>query len=507
MLRSLLFFLLIPTIAFGQFADRKNTNYKAYYYADGTLSSEGLLINGKPNGYWITYYPNQLRKSEGNRENFKLEGEWKFYDEKGNLANSISYSEGLKSGISREYEDCFLVNEAEFDNGIQIGIEKIYYPDSSNNLIKEEIPYEFGRRDGTGYIYASNGRILEIITYEKGFVSKREKINRIDEDGLKQGVWKEFYLNGKLKNERRFKDDQLNGYVKNYSVDGNLEDAELFIEDEKQSEEENQADFEIIYTYYDDGSIESATTYNLAGMKDGVTQFFDRLGEVIASEIYENGVLMAKGIIDKAGKRQGGWLMYYVDGAIRSKGDYKSGNKYGKWNYYFPSGAKEQEGFYDKNGEFTGKWQWYYENGNLLREEEFIRGLEDGVLVEYNEDGKVLTKGEYLEGEREGEWYYGLNDHSETGKYLYGERNGYWEFKHPNGKTAFEGTYESGNPHGTHKYYNDQGVLIREEAYSYGIKDGKWRWFNEDGVEYLNIVFKDGSEKKVNGAKFKVKSE
>ena len=78
-------FFISPAYLFSQFVDSSDDRYKAYYYDNGLIASEGFLEKGKPNGYWITYYPNQLRKSEGNRLNFELEGTWKFYNEKGNI--------------------------------------------------------------------------------------------------------------------------------------------------------------------------------------------------------------------------------------------------------------------------------------------------------------------------------------------------------------------------------------------------------------------------------------
>lgn len=508
LLRTILFlFFLIPFLVQSQFVNRNDSTYKAYKYPNGSISSEGFLINGKPNGYWITYYPNQLRKSEGNRINFELSGVWKFYDKKGNLLESIEYEKGQKYGLNKTFVNCFLSTEKEFENGIQVGVEKTYYPDSSNSILKSTKPFKAGRLDGLAYFYAKDGRLIEIISYEKGFLVKREKINQKDEEGKKQGIWKEYYKNGRLKTEKRFKDDSLNGYVKEYNIKGKLEEAALFIDGEIRSEEENQADFEIIYTYYEDGSLESSTTYNLGGKKDGVAQIFDKKGNVIGSKIYKDDYLIAEGIIDRSGIRNGNWKTYYLSGEIRSEGKYKSGNKFGKWVYYYSTAKKEQEGYFDKNGKYTGKWFWYYENGNLLRSEEYLRGIEDGMLIEYKIDSAIITKGEFIDGKREGEWYYSLNDHIERGKYLYGERNGYWEHKYPNGKISFKGVFESGRPHGEHKYYSQNGVLIREEEYSYGVRDGKWRWFDDDGLEYLFIVYKDGVEKKVNGAKFKLSTE
>ena len=37
-----------------------------------------------------------------------------------------------------------------------------------------------------------------------GVVNKKEEINRFDSDGKKDGVWKEYYENGKIKLEHTF---------------------------------------------------------------------------------------------------------------------------------------------------------------------------------------------------------------------------------------------------------------------------------------------------------------
>ena len=47
--------------------------YKKFYYPGGSLSSEGLVVNGKPEGYWKSYFENGKIKSEGNRKNFMLD--------------------------------------------------------------------------------------------------------------------------------------------------------------------------------------------------------------------------------------------------------------------------------------------------------------------------------------------------------------------------------------------------------------------------------------------------
>lgn len=498
---NFLFFSLLFSFTFvlGQTVDSSAENYKAYYYENGQISSEGYLEDGKPNGYWITYYPNQLRESEGNRVNFQLDGEWKFYRENGDLKTIIPYKSGVKNGKVLHYENCVLVKEVPFVDGKREGLQIEYYADSTHQ-IKLTTPFENNVENGVAYHYARDGRLIELITYKNGFVANREKINKIDDQGRKQGIWKTYYSNMRLETERRYKDDLLNGYVKYYNSDGKLEKAELYIDGVKQEGEDNEADFTIQNTYYENGEIKEMTSYNMAGKKDGISKSFDQSGKIERAAFYQNGYLISKGgIIDEEGLFQGKWEYYYLDGNLKSKGEYKDGKKYGKWTYYFTNGNVEQEGFFDKNGNYTGEWKWYYENGNLLRKEEYRRGKREGFLEEYSINGELITKGEYFDGEKEGPWFYQLNDHKEEGEYRYGYRNGEWIHHHLNGKISFEGNYIDGEPEGKHKYYNEEGILIKEENYRYGEKHGKWKWYDSFGIETTTMHYKDGELKKVDG--------
>lgn len=509
MLKSLIFIIsLIPFFAAAQFVDSTQENYKAYYYEDGKISSEGILLKGKPDGYWITYYPNGLRKSEGNRKNFLLDSTWSFYKENGNIQYKINYLESKKNGVYQHFdENCLLIKEENFKEDEISGVTTTFYPDSTEILVKKTVPYENGRKEGVGYEYAIDGRVTAIVTYSKNFIVSNEQINRTDKDGLKQGVWKDYFPNKRLKTEKRFKNDKLNGYLKQYNRQGKLESATLYLNGEEQSDENNIADFDINTTYYSDGTPKSTSVYNKAGKRDGVSTFYNKDGSISSTEIYKNGYLLRKGIIDENGFYQGPWEEYYLNGKIKSKGTYKDGKKYGKWEYYFTSGKIEQKGSYDVNGRFTGEWNWYYENGNLLRREEFRKGIEDGELEEYALDGKLITKGEFFDGEKEGEWFYELNDHQEKGKYRYGQRNGYWEHRFPGGKVSFEGSYVDGAPEGKHKYYSEKGYLIKEENYSFGIKDGKWSWYDSFGSETTTITYKDDQEIRIDGQKIKYEKD
>jgi len=69
-----------------------------------------------------------------------------------------------------------------------------------------------------------------------------------------------------------------------------------------------------------------------------------------------------------------------------------------KEEIFYSSGKLDYVGNY-KNGKEDGKWVYYWENGNIKSEEFYIRGLEHGVMFDYNEQGKAIKRYEYKRGD------------------------------------------------------------------------------------------------------------
>ena len=63
-------------------------------------------------------------------------------------------------------------------------------------------------------------KLLQSSDFINGSLVERERINRLDQQGLKQGVWKTFYDNGRIKTEANYKNDILNGPYKEYDENG-----------------------------------------------------------------------------------------------------------------------------------------------------------------------------------------------------------------------------------------------------------------------------------------------
>lgn len=472
--------------------------HKIFYYENGNKSSEGLMFDGKPDGNWKTYHENGILKSEGNRRNFLLDSTWKFYDESGKLVLLINYAAGTKNGQRITYREKEFVSE-NFVNDIKQGLTTYYYPDST---VYKTINFADGREDGLAKEYAEDGRVITLTAYKKGYVVSRERINRMDSENRKQGLWKFFHENGFVKLEGKYTNDLKDGYFKEYDEKGKLLYTSKWVEGEKQDDVAELVRLEVAKDYYPNGQVAIMQTYR-NGVAQGVRREYDEEGNIVAGAFFKDGNKIAEGITRNDGVRDGEWKDFYDNGNLRAEGIYKDGLKVGVWKYYYDNGKLEQTGKYDTSGKLVGKWVWYYSSGNILREENYINGLSDGLMTEYDEEGGIIAEGEYIEGMEDGPWLFEYGDYREEGEYSYGLRNGYWKYFDNENNLIFEGEFIDNNPNGKHLYYWDNGKIKDEINYLMGLKKGDWKKYNYDGTLLLVISYENGIEKKYDGVTIK----
>ncbi|MFN4233424.1 MAG: toxin-antitoxin system YwqK family antitoxin [Bacteroidia bacterium] len=494
-----LFILLFSIKVTAQY-DINPNGYNVFYHDNGNKASEGFFREGKPDGYWKTYYPDGKIKSEGNRKDFLLDSTWIFYNEKGNKISEINYKNSKKNGFLITYNDSgFIVSKEYFINDKKEDYSYYYYP---TGQLKLKIPFIDNKEEGLAFEFDKDSTIITLTEYKKGYVVKQEKINRKDKRGFKTGMHKTFYENGKVKTEVTYLDDKMHGYYKEYDFEGNLIKTLKYVNGELEKEVSELTPMEIFTEYYEDGKIKKQGGFK-NNKPEGVHYEFDENGIPSASKIYKEGVLLGEGLIDSAGMKQGPWKEFYPDGTLKAEGKYEDNKRIGEWKFYHPNKKIEQIGKYAKGEKPDGVWKWYYDSGILLREENYRKGLRDGLMIEYSDSGTVITKGEFLDGEKEGFWFYEMGDHREEGNYKSGKMEGIWKFYYDNGKLSFEGNFIDDLPDGKHKYYWPNGKLKEEGKFIMGNKDGEWKSYTEDGYLYLVIYYKNGQELKYDGVKVK----
>jgi len=504
-MRLIILFLFAGFFSLCSLAQEKQ--FKKFEYPNGVVSSEGYMLNNKPEGYWKTFYENGKLKSEGNRRNNELDSLWKFYTQTGIISQSISYQKGKKNGERKTFfVDGVLSRSEWFENDVLVKEKRSYFASGS---LKTLVPIGVlgkGKAHGIGYEFdVKDSRIIAVILYRNGFVGSRERINRKDKFNQKQGLWRTFYQNRSVKVEGRYKNDKRHGYFKTYEEDGNLLETQKYEFGILIPEPEELAKLDIKRKYHPNAQVSSVGSYN-KGVKEGVHRNYTIDGKVESAKIYLKGKLIGDGIVDPEGRRQGNWKEYYDTGELRSKGKYKIGSRIGLWVFYYRGGEEEQRGEYHK-GKPDGEWKWTYANGNTWRQETFYEGLEEGLAVEYNDTGKVVSRGSYIDGERDGEWLLDLGDHREEGSYVAGEKNGMWNYFYPSGKKRFEGKFGQGREEGKHEYFYENGQTRTVGKYKFGLKEGDWYEYDEEGAERGVIGYKQGEIAKVDGEKVDIPTE
>jgi antitoxin component YwqK of YwqJK toxin-antitoxin module len=508
--------LLILQVALTEFYGQDvkvNNGYTKIYYPNGKVSSEGTMRNGSPDGYWKTYFPTGIIKSEGNRRNHMLDSIWVFYNETGDTLEKVFYMMGKRNGYVTEYKyqdvkdpihKGKVVSRELYVNDKRAGKSFYYY---ENGKIKEVVDFMDNKRNGNSVEYDQKGNIISVQRFINGVLVERERLNRVDQKGMKQGVWKEFYDNGKVRKEASYIDDQLNGYYKEYDENGLVKVLFQYVNG-KLLEKSDTTEMEIeVRNQYDSlGNVIFSGSYK----KDrpvGIHRMFNKEGKVINSFLFnDNGLKIGEGIITPEGKKEGPWSYFYDDGKVRSKGNYSNNLETGNWKYFFEDGKTEQLGVF-KNGKFDGTWQWFYKTGNIKREEDYFEGHEEGNSIEYDSTGNVIAKGSYFDGLKEGDWYYQVGDYMEKGKYVGDLKDGKWLAYYADGHLEYEGNYLQGNPDGEHIYYYINGKVKEIDTYVMGIADKNWKKFDDKGNLLITITYKDNREYRINGQKIDFEKE
>jgi antitoxin component YwqK of YwqJK toxin-antitoxin module len=281
--------------------------YNKFYYPNGKIASEGSMREGKPDGYWKNYYDNGVLKSEGNRKDFLLDSTWNFYDDTGKLTLKINYKAGKKNGFRYTYQGKEITKEY-FVNNVKQDYSYILFADGK---IKMKIPFTDGLESGKAIEYDSSGNIIQLITYKKGYVVERERINRYDAKNMPHGKWKWFYEDEEtLKEEGSFNHGLKHGYFKTFDRDGNLLSAKKFVNGEEIQKAEELVKLEVRRDYYPNGKPKVVATYNEKGIPEGIRREYNENGEVEKAYVFRNGKIVEEGIFTDAGEKEGNWKEY-----------------------------------------------------------------------------------------------------------------------------------------------------------------------------------------------------
>ena len=235
-----------------------------------------------------------------------------------------------------------------------------------------------------------------------------------------------------------------------------------------------------------------------------------------SSSWWLNGHLRSKGNY-RRGKREGKWKFFFEkNGALSSRGLYLSGKKQGRWEEFWPGGQTKSRGAYLEGGKAglwinldsagriqsrnscfepndTGTYVSYYPQDSIFKQYTCIRGKRAGLYLVKSPKGGLLEKGHYNAGHRkEGLWrawhVNGAQKYHEY--YANGLRHGTSRSWDSLGNQLSQGDFREGT--GELKRYRSNGVLLAKEPYVKGKKHGGHFTYYSSGSINTRTVFKKG---------------
>lgn len=224
-----------------------------------------------------------------------------------------------------------------------------------------------------------NWIFLLLVLKMNATVSAQGEINKLDEKGKKDGLWKGYYPESKrLRYEGTFSHGKETGTFTFYddtkaqtviaTREFNAKDNSVYtifydqrknkVSEGKQVNKLNEGEWK----YYHEGLPDIMTLEHYkAGKLDGKRTVFYRGSGVKGEEI------VAEEAYYSAGLKNGSYKKYTMKGVLLEDSNYKKGELDGPAVYNDPLGNLVSKGNF-KNGKKTGTWE-FYQNGKLVKKD------------------------------------------------------------------------------------------------------------------------------------------
>lgn len=159
---------------------------------------------------------------------------------------------------------------------------------------------------------------------------------------------------------------------------------------------------------------------------------------------------------------------YHPNGKVRIRNVYSVPGKICYHQVYDAAGHLLAQGnFNQKNRD--GKWEFFHESGKILKITHYKMGVRHGMQILYTSAGDTAEYCNWSDNHRDGHWWKRIGRTGYiTATYVKGLIEGRMEEYDQNGKICREGNYLHNDRHGHFKYFED-GVLMVDETWKEGI--------------------------------------
>ena len=218
-------------------------------YFNGSLHETGSFNFGSRDNIDVMYFPNGVKQFEGTYNNGKNIGNWKYYNEAGEL-----------------------VDETRFDKDGNIKSRQSY----ASGMLRIDYNYLDGEKDSAQIYYGDDGKVALVLYYDtgdlEGYAYEGKDGKLVPKIPLKSGSGKvmAYYSNGKKSAEAEYVENMIRGTQKIFYSNGNLAEERNCVGNEldgafKRYNQDGKLIYELDYTSGEENGIEN--TYDKNGVK------------------------------------------------------------------------------------------------------------------------------------------------------------------------------------------------------------------------------------------------
>ena len=449
---------------------------QTYYFRNGKISSETNYKNGEKDGDDITYQKNgkiETREKYDEGELVSIE----CFDVNG---NSI-YKKKLGSSTKLEipHTNGEISAKGRMKDGKKTGEWKYY---NEYGQLIEESEYSDGKADGKVTTYYSSGlKYSEYFMKEGDYHGKyisywpngKKRTEGFYVNDERQGEWLYFYQNGNLSSKTYYVEDEVHGYQYDYDVKGKL-NSNIYYKNEwsyyRVSFDSTENPIDTLH--YVDPISSQYYTLNVLGDTTFICPL--KNNELHGKAIYhpntdaEQYAQYDNGDIDKE---------FVIKDDLGNKTAVKVFDLDDRVSFIAYNGhpGKITYNAKYKHNKLSGLVSSYYPNGKIRIETNYVDGDRQGIQKRYAPDGSLCLVIQWEDDEMiaYGESEDKLKDIEATTKI---------EFKHSNGKPKAQLTIKHGSFDGDFKLFNKNGSIGVHIPYTNGYINGIYRLYNQNGV-------------------------
>jgi len=196
--------------------------------------------------------------------------------------------------------------------------------------------------------------------------------------------------------------------------------------------------------------------------------------------------------VDAQGKKQGFWTKKDTEGKLLYQATFKDDKPIGEMKRFHPNGKVMAILNYTENSDEAAA-QMFDERGKLVAQGKYLNQKKIGEWT-YLLDSKVVSTETYLNGQKNGtcKRFYKTGELLEESNWQNDKLNGIYRSYFQDGKTLLECNYLAGQRNGAFKTWFPDGQVEIDAYYSGDSRDKDWKYFNESGELQYTLKYELG---------------